>query len=90
MVMDRTSLYRAIAPLERAGWIEVHNASSGRSKLARLTENGAETLDEANIFWDAAQSDLIQAFGASRWDALRQELLALTAVSVGLRTSPNI
>ena len=37
--MDRTSLYRAIAPLERDGWIEVAAGVDARSRSARLYRN---------------------------------------------------
>src|SRR5215216_4692041 len=37
LVLDRTSLYRALAPLEAKGWVAVV-PGQGKTKLATLTE----------------------------------------------------
>lgn len=46
LVMDRTTLYRALRPLDRAGWISIAE-SEGRAKTATLTKQGRRALMNA-------------------------------------------
>jgi DNA-binding MarR family transcriptional regulator len=69
LVMDRTSLYRTLAPIERAGWIALA-AGSGRSKLARLTEAGRTAMQAAEGDWEKVQDDVIGGIDPAEWRAL--------------------
>ena len=82
LVMDRTSLYRALAPLQRAGWVSLADAPRGRARLASLTAEGARALREAAPYWEAAQRRVLEAFGPVRWRDLHAGLAALTAVGI--------
>lgn len=84
LVMDSTTLYRALGPLLRAGWIEVTAAARGRTKLARLTEAGQDALAAAAPRWEGAQSKFVEAFGVERWAALHSEIAALAAAGAHL------
>jgi DNA-binding MarR family transcriptional regulator len=84
LVMDRTSVYRAIDPMVRAGWIAVDAAPRGRARIARLTPLGDTVTDGAAEPWEAAQTALVSAFGVERWRALNRELKALIATAVEL------
>ena len=53
LVMDRTSLYRALPPLLGQGLMTVRDADKGRSKLADLTDAGREALAIAAPSWEA-------------------------------------
>lgn len=81
MVLDRTSLYRALAPLERAGWVAVTAAGRGRAKRAALTEAGRTAMADTEPAWEAAQRRLVERFGAADWDALYDSLLGLAALA---------
>jgi DNA-binding MarR family transcriptional regulator len=77
MVMDRTSLYRALTPLIRRGWLEIAGAGRGRSKIARLTPAGEAATDAAAPHWEAAQRRFIGALGPELWSALSETLLGV-------------
>lgn len=85
LVMDRTSLYRALQPLARAGFIAVEGGTTGRAKTAFVTEEGRRKAEVAAPFWEAAQSRVVGEFGSKRWDALVPELAELTGLAAALR-----
>jgi DNA-binding MarR family transcriptional regulator len=66
LVMDRTSLYRTLQPMVRAGWLAIE-AGQGRTKRAALQPAGRARLAAAEAHWDAAQGDFIQRFGSEAW-----------------------
>jgi DNA-binding MarR family transcriptional regulator len=72
--MDRTSLYRAIAPMIRDGWIEVTVGTDARSRLAKVTRKGSQVLAKAGSAWDSIQGRLIETFGKDAWKSLVGEL----------------
>jgi DNA-binding MarR family transcriptional regulator len=69
LVMDRTSLYRTLQPMIRDEWIAVE-AGKGRSKVAGLKPAGRARLADAAPYWEAAQADFLQRFGAEAWRAV--------------------
>ncbi len=56
--MERTTLVRNVALLERKGLVASMPSASGRGKHYRLSERGAELLAEALPLWRQAQSDV--------------------------------
>jgi len=78
MQMDRTSLYRAIAPMEREGWLEPSTGADGRSRSVRLTRKGKQVLRRAAAEWDELQHKLIESFGKAAWTELSAELKRLS------------
>ena len=78
MVMDRTTLTRNLAPLERAGWVRAETGGDRRTRRVGLTEAGREALERALPLWRAAQARVGERFGQERLAALRAELAALT------------
>jgi DNA-binding MarR family transcriptional regulator len=83
LVMDRTTLGRAMLPLERDGLISVENATSDRrSKELHLTKAGAARLRAAGKLWSAAQTRFGAAFGEERALTLRNELRAVVATEL--------
>jgi DNA-binding MarR family transcriptional regulator len=82
MVMDRSSLYRSLAPMIQAGWVRVENARAGRAKLVFMTDMGRQALAEADGYWAVAQRRVVEAFGTERWAALAEALGTLTAIGV--------
>jgi len=72
--MDRTSLYRALTPMIRDGWIASTSAKGSRFRTARLTKAGHRVLNNANKRWVDVQGTLISRFGQASYDSLLAEL----------------
>jgi DNA-binding MarR family transcriptional regulator len=87
LVMERTSLYRAIAPLERDGLVVTEaDGSDARARRASLTEAGRARIAEALPHWRAAQHRFIEGFGADDYPGFIGELrhaIALLEASAG-------
>ena len=80
MVMDRTTLGRAMLPLERDGLIAiVRGRADRRSKELQLTEAGLARLREAAKGWAKAQAQFETVFGGRRASELRALLHAVSA-----------
>lgn len=79
MVMDRTTMVRAIAPLQRSGLV-VAESKTPKSRIMqfRLTDAGLRKVAEDFPRWEAAQLEYEGRVGAPRAQQLRQELLELT------------
>lgn len=86
LVMDRTTLYRALEPMTRAGWVSIEPAPRGRARVVRLTPDGVRRIADGTPAWEAAQTRLIDAFGVERWQALHAELRELTFLADRLGT----
>ena len=84
LVMDATSLYRALAPLSRLGWVEIAAAKTGRAKLARLTPLGRGVTEAAAAYWEATQAKIVEEFGVDRWADVQSAIAGLTAIGVRL------
>jgi DNA-binding MarR family transcriptional regulator len=79
MVMERTTLVRAMKPLQRDGLVATESAEhDGRTFLFSLTEKGEATFDQAATAWRAAQDEFEQKFGQARAKTLRAELFSIT------------
>jgi DNA-binding MarR family transcriptional regulator len=79
MVMERTTLVRALQPLQRDGLLLSRSAEAKSRELAlNLTEAGEAKLVAAQLRWRAAQEEFERRFGAHRAASLRHELFAMT------------
>lgn len=78
LVMDRTTLVRALQPMQRDGLLVQKAASTGRATALHLTPRGLALLKAAETHWRAAQQEIDDKFGADRASALREALFALT------------
>lgn len=68
---DRTTLSRALGPLERDGWIETAAGTADhRERRARLTESGRKRLVRAIGAWEQAQELVAAAMGEADLGAL--------------------
>jgi DNA-binding MarR family transcriptional regulator len=74
MVMDRTTLGRAIRPLEREGLLTIGPGDDGRTRSLRLTPAGEARLEAAAGRWRDAQGEFETAFGARESADLRSTL----------------
>jgi DNA-binding MarR family transcriptional regulator len=80
MVMDRTTLGRAIKPLERDGLIRIGPAPSDRrAKQLHLTKVGERRLQASLEAWAKAQARFEAGFGAKNAGELRTLLRAVVA-----------
>lgn len=82
MMMDRTTLVRAIQPLQRDGYLVSQPEGKGSRKLLlTLTPRGRAKLSEAAIAWQAAQDEYTNLVGAERANVLRETLLSIPALA---------
>jgi len=80
MVMDRTTLGRAIQPLVRDGLLRIEQAASDpRAKDIQLTKAGEKRLQEAVNAWSQAQARFEKGFGAQ--NALEMRALMRSVVA---------
>ncbi|MBV9533561.1 MAG: winged helix-turn-helix transcriptional regulator [Bradyrhizobium sp.] len=74
MGMDRSTLTRNLAPLEREGLIRVGNEGWRRSRTVEITKKGSGRLREASSLWQKAQENLRQKLGVRKWAVIRADL----------------
>ena len=72
--MDRSTLTRNLAPLERDGLVRVGNEGWRRSRTIEITKKGSARSREALSFWEKAQNTLQQKLGARKWAVVRTDL----------------
>ncbi|MES2148894.1 MAG: MarR family winged helix-turn-helix transcriptional regulator [Pseudomonadota bacterium] len=79
LVMDRTSLVRAIQPLARDGYLANAPAAPGsRQQALSLTAAGRQKYLAALPLWEAAQNEYEQLLGEKAAARLRTELMRIT------------
>jgi DNA-binding MarR family transcriptional regulator len=79
LVLERTSLYRALRPLILRKLVAV-GALDRRSKQVALREGGRRKIREALPHWRRAQDRFIQDLGEREWPELAGKLDALLSV----------
>jgi len=80
MVMDRTTLVRALKPLQREGLIVTETSETdARTFVFSLSDSGLSKLELAYVAWKAAQNEFEKSFGRDRAKALRGELFSVRA-----------
>src|ERR1700720_1325647 len=70
MVMDRTSITRALAPLERDGLIHSRPGVDKRIRVVSVTNKGRKLVEDAEPKWCQAQEALLETIGVDRWRAM--------------------
>jgi DNA-binding MarR family transcriptional regulator len=89
--LDRTSLYRAVNPMQRDGWVRITAGADARSRTAEFTTKGRRVLDSADPAWGSMQTEIVERFGREKWAALVAELERLGACALAVesgRTRP--
>ena len=74
MEIERTSLTRNLAVLQRDGLVTVLHGRDARTRVVDLTPAGKRKFDESILLWNIAQARLVDRFGRKRYDSLRKEL----------------
>jgi DNA-binding MarR family transcriptional regulator len=87
LVLDRTSLYRAVKPLVRRRCLRIRPGQTRRERTATLTEAGRRLLTDALPIWEQVQGRFVGALGPQAWAALtsglRQVVPTLQALESG-------
>jgi DNA-binding MarR family transcriptional regulator len=60
MAMDRTSIIRALAPLERDGLIDSRPGADKRIRIVSVTSKGRKLIEDAEPEWRQAQEALME------------------------------
>lgn len=82
LVMDRTTLYRALGPIGRHGWVTI-TEGSGRSRVAALSDGGRRAMAEATPGWERAQAVLLERFGVDEWREMERSLHRVVIAAEG-------
>ena len=85
MGMDRSTLTRNLAPLEREDLIRIGIEGWRRSRTVEVTKQGRARLREALPLWEKAQETLRRKLGVQRWTGIRSDLDDLRTSSDGSR-----
>ena len=70
MVMERTSITRALAPLERDGLIHSRPGTDKRIRVVSVSNKGRRLVEDAEPKWRQAQEALLDTIGEDRWRAM--------------------
>lgn len=82
LAMDGTTLSRNLRPLERAGLLTIGRVESDRRvRLARLTAEGRQRVEEALPLWTQAHERVVAALGAEAALDLRDRFDATAAAA---------
>jgi DNA-binding MarR family transcriptional regulator len=85
--LDRTSLYRAVRPLERNGYLQTLAGRTERERFATVTAKGERLLQEALPIWESTQQRFIDALGARTWLTVSSAMKKVLAVAQTLSSS---
>lgn len=82
LTIDRTTLTRTLAMMERGGLIRVKTGDDRRERRWSITPAGKKRLDLARPRWEKTQDRFRTRLGDQRWELLLNEL---TTVAAGAR-----
>jgi len=68
--MERTTLTRNLALLEGRDLLRVKEGLDRRERRIAITPKGVKLLDRALPLWKKAQSEVVDALGPKKWDAM--------------------
>ena len=80
--LDRTTLSRNLAVLERDGLITLTTGDDHRARSVALTTEGEQALDAAAPLWDAAQERVTEHLGHERVQQLEELLAEIEALAL--------
>jgi DNA-binding MarR family transcriptional regulator len=72
--LEKTSLYRALSPMIRDGWIVLADGPTPGTKTAKITKKGNSIIARAGSGWDEIQDRIISSFGSRQYTIFMQEL----------------
>lgn len=68
--MERTTLTRNLALLEKLGLVSIDPGDDRRERKIRITEKGAGLLEKALPLWQKAQYEIVELVGRDKIDGL--------------------
>ena len=77
LIMERTSLVRALKPLQSSGWVAVKRSDNDRAFDIALSPAGVDKLAEAIPLWTEAQAAFEDKVGRARAIKFRNQIQAL-------------
>lgn len=84
LVMDRTTLYRAVNPLLRDGVLSyAPGGTDARAKYLIVTRAGKKRMARAAVLWEKAQQNTLGRIGEGRWRRISAELVELATLVDG-------
>ncbi len=81
LTIDRTTLTRTLASLERQGLIRAKAGKDKRERRWSLTTAGEKELAHLRPRWERAQERLRKRLGTERWEVLITELTTVAAAA---------
>ncbi|MEM9349142.1 MAG: MarR family transcriptional regulator [Pseudomonadota bacterium] len=79
LTMDRTTMTRVLAPLQRRGLVSQNaDAQDKRMRRLSLTPDGISLLREAEAIWDGVQAHMLEKLSPEVWEEMRDQLAKLT------------
>ena len=88
MMMDRTTLTRNLAPLRKAGWVQVGDIDR-RTRRITLSDEGQAMLERAIPIWKMAEMRVRELIGIEDALELRDRLDRASARLKGVSPSPG-
>jgi DNA-binding MarR family transcriptional regulator len=80
LAMERTSIVRALQPLERDGLaVQAPDQHDARRNVVRLSAAGRARLQQAIPLWQAAQAEFERRFGSGLAQQMRESVRSLEA-----------
>lgn len=74
LVLERTSLYRSIAPLEAKKLVTIRaDRTDSRAKVASLTKKGKNKIEKIIPLWEEAQATFLETVG-NQWLGMSSSL----------------
>lgn len=67
LVIDRSTLTRNLAVLQKDGFLESTSPNGKRSRVFRLTDDGVQALTEGIPLWEKMQSRFVTQYGPAKW-----------------------
>ena len=86
--LDRTTMARNLAPLERDRLVVLSAGSDQRVTEVRLTAKGRAAIASALPLWERAQAEIGNLLASGRIDQLREIAAETSAVAARLRADP--
>lgn len=77
--LDRSTLSRNLAPLERDGFVQIAEGVDRRARCVTITPRGRDKLDATRPLWRAAQDRVETLTGDARIERLLSELADLVS-----------
>ena len=61
--VERSTVTRNLAVMERNGWVSIDSSASGRTRAVSITDEGVKLLADAESAWAEAQSSVVADLG---------------------------